>query len=314
MFQNDSAAILFLIIPAFFATVLPEVVFAQSEIAELSRSDPVYRQHQELIAQYHRADSAGEPVPPPFILTYESRPGETLFEIASRLMLPYSTISTLNRLVDTRLSTGTTLLIPSRPGIFVYADPQTNLEERLLQRFSRENGLEEPTASSRRQGNIFRLPGTKTDVAQYPGTDFLPEERRLFLRVVFDNPLPGGNLSSPYGYRHHPITGVWTFHYGIDLAGNFGDPVFAAASGRVVSIERDPWLGLSLSLEHPGDYETRYAHLQEAFVQEGTFVERGATIGSVGSTGFSTGPHLHFEVLHQGSHENPERYLLREGR
>jgi murein DD-endopeptidase MepM/ murein hydrolase activator NlpD len=300
-------------VSALLAATVPVTVAAQSEISELSSSDPVYRQHQELIAQYHRAGSTGAPLPPPFILTYETRQGETLFEIASRLMLPYSTISTLNRLQDTRLSPGTRLLIPSRPGLFVHANPRTGLEERLFRRFTEDDadGPEDPGAP---RGESFRLPDTGSEVIQYDGTDFLPEERRLFLRIVFDDPLPEGTLSSSFGYRHHPITGVWAFHYGIDLAGSFGDSVLAAASGTVTSIERDPWLGLSLTLEHTGDYLTRYAHLQEVFVQEGTFVERGATIGSVGSTGFSTGPHLHFEVLHQGAHENPERYLMRRKR
>jgi murein DD-endopeptidase MepM/ murein hydrolase activator NlpD len=301
-----------LLIRTVFYTVLwtlfvgfPPAMAAQSEIVTLTRDDPVYRQHQELVAQYYRAATQGDPLPPPFILVYQPARGETLFEIASRLMVPYSAISTLNRLEDTRIDQDAPLLIPSRPGLFVYDDPQTPLEERLFQRFSGVAGTE---------GQKIRLSETSVPVTQYAGTDFLPEERRLFLRIFFDDPLPLGMVSSRYGYRYHPITGVWVFHYGLDIAGNFGDSVRTAAAGRVISIERDPWLGLSVTVEHVGDYITRYAHLQEAFVQEGTYIERNGTIGSVGSTGFSTGPHLHFEVLHQGSHENPEKYLLREGR
>jgi murein DD-endopeptidase MepM/ murein hydrolase activator NlpD len=188
----------------------------------------------------------------------------------------------------------------------VYRTPRTLLEEQIHRRLN-DDSVEDP-------GEELLVPGTagSIPVRQFPGTDFVPEERQLFLQIVFDDPVPPGVISSPYGYRHHPLTGVWAFHYGIDLAADFGEPVITAAEGTVARISRDPWLGLSIEIDHAGGYTTRYAHLQETFVSAGTFVERGGTIGSVGSTGFSTGPHLHFEVIHDGDHKNPIRYLQRE--
>lgn len=277
--------------------------FGQMEIGALNRNDPVYAQHQELVAAYHRAVAAELPPPPLLILSYRPEPEETLFEIAARLMLPYSSIATLNRLADTRIPGSQPLLIPSRPGIFLFEEPRSDLEVQLVDRL----GSVEPAET-------FRLPvdSIQREVAYYPGTDFTPTERGLFLRVTFAVPLSGGVLSSPYGYRNHPITGIWSFHEGIDLAADFGTPVIAAAGGTVTAIARDPWLGLSVTIDHPGEYQTRYAHLQEVFVDIGTFVERGVTIGSVGSTGLSTGPHLHFEILYRGDSKDPIRYLPRE--
>lgn len=105
------------------------------------------------------------------------------------------------------------------------------------------------------------------------------------------------------------MTGRRSFHRGLDLTAPFGTPVVAAASGVVVRIHRDPLLGLSIHVDHRNGYTTVYAHLQEAMVIVGEEITGGQRIGSVGSTGFSTGPHLHFEVLRDGSNRDPERYI-----
>ncbi len=266
----------------------------------------MYQQHQELVAEYFRLEAQGAPPPPPLVLSYMVPEERTLFEIASQLMLPYSTLATLNRLANPRVPAGTELLVPTRPGIFVYRSPQTLLEERINRRL---NDSDDAVT-----GEELVVPGANGSipVRQFPGTDFVPEERQLFLQIVFDDPVPVGVISSSYGYRHHPLTDIWSFHYGIDLAADFGEPVVIAAEGTVTQVTRDPWLGLSIEIDHAGGYSTRYAHLQETFVSAGTFVKRGATIGTVGSTGFSTGPHLHFEVIQDGDHKNPIRYLQRD--
>lgn len=273
----------------------------QLAITELNSRDPVYQQHQELVAQYHRAQAQNDELPPMLLLSYSPSEGETLFDISSRLMLPYATLATLNRLDDTRLDRQRSLLVPTQPGIFVYETPKSRLEELLVQR------LDDFETTSR-----IIVPGSTESVAYYQGADFSPEERRVFLQVTFDDPLEIGVLSSLYGYRNHPITGVWSHHNGIDLAADFGEAVRTAAEGRVSSITRDPWLGLSITIDHADEYQTLYAHLQESFVSVGTIVARGATIGTVGSTGLSTGPHLHFEILYRGENRDPVRFLPRE--
>jgi murein DD-endopeptidase MepM/ murein hydrolase activator NlpD len=105
-------------------------------------------------------------------------------------------------------------------------------------------------------------------------------------------------ITSLFGWRTHPITGNQRFHAGTDLGAPMGTPVLAAARGQV---ETANWLGgygLAVILNHQSAEQTLYGHMSEIFVQPGQWVEAGTMIGRVGSTGASTGPHLHFEVRH----------------
>jgi murein DD-endopeptidase MepM/ murein hydrolase activator NlpD len=116
-------------------------------------------------------------------------------------------------------------------------------------------------------------------------------------RMIFPlaNPV---DITSIFGWRVHPITGEWRFHSGTDLGAPMGTPVLAAYSGRVSLAEMLGGYGLSILLDHnQGKEETRYGHLSQVFVKQGQWVQQGTVIGLVGSTGNSTGPHLHFETL-----------------
>lgn len=116
-------------------------------------------------------------------------------------------------------------------------------------------------------------------------------------RMIFPLPIPV-DITSVFGWRVHPITGEWRFHSGTDLGAPMGTPVLAAYSGRVSLAEFLGGYGLAILLDHnKGQGETRYAHLSEIFVKPGQWVQQGTVIGLVGSTGNSTGPHLHFETL-----------------
>jgi murein DD-endopeptidase MepM/ murein hydrolase activator NlpD len=115
------------------------------------------------------------------------------------------------------------------------------------------------------------------------------------LRLLFPLAIPA-SITSLFGWRTHPITGEQRFHSGTDLGAPLGTPVLAAYTGRVVLADWFGGYGLAISLEHnKGQQQTLYGHLSEIFVQPGEWVEQGKAIGRVGSTGASTGPHLHFE-------------------
>lgn len=115
-----------------------------------------------------------------------------------------------------------------------------------------------------------------------------------------------GRLTSPFGYRTNPVSGKYGFHTGIDLAAPEGTPVAAAYGGRVVdSGESDVW-GKYVLVEHSDGFETYYCHLSEIYAPEETVLRKGETLGLVGSTGWSTGPHLHFEVRIDGVRVDPE--------
>ncbi len=103
-------------------------------------------------------------------------------------------------------------------------------------------------------------------------------------------------ISSSFGYRTHPITGQARFHQGTDIAAAEGTPVLAAYSGNVEVAGWFGGLGLAVVISHGDRHETRYGHMSEVLVKPGQYVKQGTVIGLVGSTGFSTGPHLHFEL------------------
>ncbi|NJL03169.1 MAG: M23 family metallopeptidase [Spirulinaceae cyanobacterium SM2_1_0] len=117
--------------------------------------------------------------------------------------------------------------------------------------------------------------------------------------LLFPLALPA-RLTSAFGWRQHPIFGSWRMHAGTDLGAPQGTPVLAAYRGQVAIAEYTGGYGLMVVLRHlDGTQESRYAHLSQLFVQPGDWVEQGELVGLVGSTGNSTGPHLHFEWRHQ---------------
>jgi len=118
-----------------------------------------------------------------------------------------------------------------------------------------------------------------------------------------------GRIISGFGYRIHPIFGVRRFHSGIDIAASYGTPVKAADGGQVVQAGYFGGYGNSVMLYHGGGFATWYAHLSSINVSMGQFVQRGQVIGLIGSTGWATGPHLHFEVRINGAPQDPRAYL-----
>ena len=122
-------------------------------------------------------------------------------------------------------------------------------------------------------------------------------------------PVDGVHLSSDYGMRIHPVLGGRRQHKGVDLAGAIGTPVHAAADGTVSRADWFSSYGLFVSLEHGGTLQTRYGHMSRLNVAAGQHVHKGDVIGYIGTTGRSTGPHLHYEVRIAGAAVNPVPYL-----
>ena len=131
---------------------------------------------------------------------------------------------------------------------------------------------------------------------------------------IFAWPLPQSfTITSPFGYRQDPFTGEMSYHGGTDIAAPQGTPILAAADGTVtVANGTDPWggsYGYHVKLDHGGGMETLYAHCLAIAVTAGQQVQQGEVIGYVGSTGNSTGKHLHFEVREKGQKINPTNYF-----
>ena len=116
-------------------------------------------------------------------------------------------------------------------------------------------------------------------------------------------------LTSPYGYRIHPVTGKYKFHNGVDLANNQGTPIYAVRSGRVTVATYGGTYGYYVTINHGDGYSSLYAHMTHYVVSKGQDVKKGQLIGYMGSTGRSTGPHLHFSIFYNGSSVNPMNYI-----
>lgn len=118
-----------------------------------------------------------------------------------------------------------------------------------------------------------------------------------------------GVVTSSYGYRVHPITGNYSMHNGVDLAVNQGTAIYATKSGTVTTATYNYAYGYYVTINHGDGFSSLYGHMTHYTVSEGQYVSKGEIIGYVGSTGYSTGPHLHFTVYYNGSTVNPMSYL-----
>lgn len=117
-------------------------------------------------------------------------------------------------------------------------------------------------------------------------------------------------IASGFGYRRDPINGSSVFHEGIDFAAPMGTPVYATADGEIKNSGRESGYGNCIEIDHGYNYVSRYAHLNEILVQDGEKVKRGQKIGTVGSTGKSSGPHLHYEVRLKDASQDPVNYCF----
>jgi murein DD-endopeptidase MepM/ murein hydrolase activator NlpD len=129
-------------------------------------------------------------------------------------------------------------------------------------------------------------------------------------------PIDGARLSSSYGVRKHPILGYNKLHKGVDFAAPKGTPIYAAGNGVIDFVGKNGGYGKYIRIRHNSSYKTAYAHLSnyKKNIYKGIRVSQGEVIGYVGSTGKSTGPHLHYEVIYQNKQINPMKMKLPSGK
>jgi murein DD-endopeptidase MepM/ murein hydrolase activator NlpD len=165
---------------------------------------------------------------------------------------------------------------------------------------------------------LEELQATLNDLEQISGerTDLLTVmESRLFdarikkMMVPTQHPLVAGGAGSNFGWRIDPFTGRSALHTGLDFQADTGTPILAAAGGVIVAAEHHFAYGNMVEIDHGNHLVTRYAHASKLLVKKGDLVKRGQQVALVGSTGRSTGPHLHFEVLVQGVPQDPQKFL-----
>lgn len=269
------------------------------ELRSLGPEDQLFRQQQDQVEAAYVAERDSTKSPDLVLYSYRSPSGTDIFALSARLSLPVETLATINRIDRSgSFSGGGRLIVPSVPGIFVPLKPASDLEILLSYR-------------AKAGGIPVRL-GT-TEMLFFPGSRFSQEERSLFLGRLFRFPLPKAVLTSGFGERVSPITGKLSRHPGVDLAAPYGTDVYAAREGVVVYSGYDPVLGEHVIIRHEGGWSTVYGHLSKRLVQLNDHVSSGMIIGRVGSTGESTGPHLHFEVRNNGEAQDPATLVPRIG-
>ncbi len=161
-----------------------------------------------------------------------------------------------------------------------------------------DGALRSPVGTKR----LFWFKGTKTK-------GYYDEKGKAAQRAFLRSPLKFTRVSSPFGYRRHPILGRRHFHGGVDYAAPTGTPVQAVASGRVTFARRKGPNGNMVRIRHSGGYESLYLHLSRILVRKGQRVGQSTMIGRVGSTGRSTGPHLDFRLKKNGRYINPRKHV-----
>ncbi len=146
--------------------------------------------------------------------------------------------------------------------------------------------------------------------------DYFNKEGKNVRKALMKTPIDGARLSSSYGVRKHPILGYNKLHKGVDFAAPKGTPVYAAGNGVIDFVGRNGGYGNFIRIRHNSSYKTAYAHLNNynKNIYKGARVNQGETIGYVGSTGKSTGPHLHYEVIYQNKQINPMKMKLPSGK
>lgn len=179
---------------------------------------------------------------------------------------------------------------PGRGGILV-SGPSLSLEE-----------LQATLAELEQQG------GRRSDLLTVMESRLFDQKIRRSM-VPTQQPVSAVSLGSAFGWRIDPITGRSALHTGLDFSADPGTPILSAAGGVVVTQEYHAAYGNMIEIDHGNDLVSRYAHASRVFVKKGDLVRRGQKIAEVGTTGRSTGSHLHFEVLVQGVQQDPQKFL-----
>ena len=237
--------------------------------------------------------------------TYTVKSGDTISGITKKFGLTnISTLISVNDIGNVRqLGAGQKLKIPSVDGI-VYTVKSGDTLDKIA------------TANNIKLENILDVNELSTETLTVGQQLFLPgvglDQKTLQSRMgeLFILPISASfRWSSPYGWRADPFTGVQSFHTGTDMACPEGTPILAAMSGKISDVGSNRTYGNYIIINHGNGYQTLYAHMSKTIAKKGQWVSQGTKIGLVGSTGYSTGPHLHFMVYKNGNRIDPMTVL-----
>jgi murein DD-endopeptidase MepM/ murein hydrolase activator NlpD len=233
----------------------------------------------------------------PTITKHTVQPGECLWDLAQKYRVKIETILAMNDLTSARyLRTGQVLEVPDTDGSYV-AIRKGDTVESLCKRY----GVDITELVNSNPGvDVTRL--IVNQKLFVPGLSALEQIFRFIWPVH-------GRISGRYGHRYHPIFHRRMMHTGLDVAARYGTSIQAAMDGRVTFVGTKGGYGRTVVVSHADGYETLYGHCSKILVKRGQTVKKGQSIAKVGSSGYTTGPHLHFEVRRHGKRVNPEKVL-----
>lgn len=231
--------------------------------------------------------------------TYTVRSGDTISSIAARNGLRnISSILSVNSIPNARrVRTGQSLRIPSIDGI-LYAVVRGDSLERIAARYAI------PVTALLDANDLSNATLTAGQRLFIPGASLSSYDLKKALGELFVYPI-AGRLTSRFGWRNDPFTGVKTFHTGIDLAAAIGTKIKATLDGKVATTGYSAVYGNYVIISHDDSYQSLYGHMSSIAVKRGDAVTQGTIIGKVGNTGYSTGSHLHFSVYKKGQMVDP---------
>jgi murein DD-endopeptidase MepM/ murein hydrolase activator NlpD len=237
-----------------------------------------------------------------FFNTYSIQKGDIIGNLAAEFGLNEDTLISANNIKNTRtIQIGQVLRVPNQDGVF-YSVKKDDTLASIAEKYQTEPEAiritNELFSETVRANTSLFIPGARLDWV----------ERQEINGDLFIWPV-SGYITSPYGYRKSPFTGIRQFHSGLDIGSPMGTPIRAAMSGRVSAVGWDDVLGNFAVVSHHSGYRTLYGHMSVIRVKAGAYIGTGERIGDVGSTGLSTGPHLHFTVYKNGITTNPRSLM-----
>jgi murein DD-endopeptidase MepM/ murein hydrolase activator NlpD len=234
--------------------------------------------------------------------SYRVERGDMIGGLARKFGLHQDTLISYNNIKNTRLlQIGQTLRIPNQDGILhkvKKGDTLSGLAETYKTNGESIKTVNELFSDTIREGTELFIPGARLDWINLQEIN-----GDLFIWPI------SGYITSHYGYRNSPFTGVRQFHSGIDIGAVSGTPIKAAMSGRVIVAGWSDIYGNYVVVSHHSGYRTLYGHMSLIRAKSGQYVSTGQRIGDVGSTGLSTNPHLHFTVYKNGVTVNPRALI-----
>lgn len=302
--RKPSAIHSVLTLTLFLSAILlkPESAAGQGypEISELKSRNFLFEQYQQDVQNAGKSRFRGIE-PDPQFYSYIPKDDDTIISVAARCSIRQDSLATINSIQESgQKITGRKIILPVCDGLYIPVIPENSFEILLANENKEKTSLKETVTFTLDGRSFYYIPEGKLS----------PSLRAYFLNPGMSMPLEKSTLTSAYGMRVSPVSGKWKMHRGIDLAAPRGSKILACREGFVKqAVTGNPVFGNYVIIRHPNGMESLYAHMDQINVEKNQKVVTGQSLGTVGMTGLTTGPHLHFEISQNGSSLNPENYL-----